>query len=1428
MVKVAGNYTSFVESELGKIFSGFEEIVSKYQASFKTLNSSDEATLFAKEQVEALSALIKMAKGIIPHFDNGKTLGIGTAKSLWGLREVIENSVKTLFPPKLSLILLVKQSLGDLIAESLKITEGYKQLEKKSPGFIQEQFKKALRSGLSNRRQSYLDLTGYRALFTEEMEALEKDIGTLIDDYDFTHYFSVDGKKGLKVDLKNLENDFKKVLLTLNIDFEVKIAHPLSYQLMMEVLALIEQVPEELQSLISFFNPDSITLSIPFLIDITRDGYRYKIDNKIEIDAEQLYKEYKGERFQVFLESLANYFNDYTDADHVQQELAKMALPQQFVDLEKKLIDARIEEIRQQQQEVKDVLANSVNLTSIENARQQLNQIHGLLEEIEKRGNSYTTEPFSKLLQAHASIDKMNVKVDFDLEKPLPARVIIKTESICGFGFAQEIIRENWNWQQLALKELRAVEAQLSLEYNEALISLHLKNGEELFSNFEKLHDNINDLGAIEVIEDSPNKLEQLEEQLQRLAKDDEALTQLQAEAEAQQEYLAQLVSFPTLLSEHREHAKITKEAVSNCYAESEDKIKQCMQLIPKKRQELAEITKQLTLSLQKEKEAQAYAEIMKSANPEVIREQLIATEEKIKEAEVKLNDFRVLLSTKKENGYLEPRPLSEDPLLKLEEEQGLLINKIQEIAGAESDILSLVVQQMEVDLLFSSDLKISSNIELILSTVTNLMDTKGELPENIFEEAELKQILQALEASKALIQTALNEMDKRGDKKINFPFKSMDELKALHDLKTIKGLELTEKEKGLEILLRLVDQEEILADWKKLNSLILFQEERQKLTIRTEVLKLDLEEKIRGYAYLIARPKLIEIQEFLGKLKVINLDIKYEKNKRQKLAEECEELAPQIKEKEEKIAELNQTARNLAINIQVLEAINALLEANKELSGTLDSLEISTAEEKYEGLLDNLSELKELMVKLPASTYAETLESIISQQAAIGQRMSNLIKTDFKNRFDAVIEDVDSIELDNLNMRLDDYTNISGAIAPAFQNVNRLRNRLKELAESEIDVTSDNETSLRVTQKAHQDKLLERYKRDLDKQLKLLPSKYDESQDNLVQCSVAYNNGSAYLQALPLDKLRVLPDETNQSIESLENDLRNRIKSLNEIQQGQKERFDARKELAEKFESALDRYLEQRKKKYPVKDSISRSDLIKRAQFITRLQNELATYINTGNSQPILELITANKTQFCGLHLRPILNRLVVAIKALDAQIPQDKATYITEEKVIHDQDLHDEALAVLETLNDRPQFVSAMKNLYARIEKLKAHDGDEGKIAQDLADCLCARADKFVIDSSQADNFSDKEAFKAFHSDFMTELHSQDDVMSEDKTWKSFILNLAIGLCTVGIALGIKLAVSKISTGYATFFGETRLFKQVKEVDEALLDLTAAAPAA
>ncbi len=253
-----------------------------------------------------------------------------------------------------------------------------------------------------------------------------------------------------------------------------------------------------------------------------------------------------------------------------------------------------------------------------------------------------------------------------------------------------------------------------------------------------------------------------------------------------------------------------------------------------------------------------------------------------------------------------------------------------------------------------------------------------------------------------------------------------------------------------------------------------------------------------------------------------------------------------------------------------------------------------------------------------------------------------------------------------------------------------------------------------------------------------------------------------------------------------------------------------------------LDNYLGQRAAKYNVKDFFSSKDKKIRANFINALRGELNGYRLSGNSDVVLATIRTNIARFPGIRLKPLLNRITVALfDAKDSPLNNPNVPDKTTTQ-------HDEAIIILENL--RKKYSGYAKNidmLYEKIELMKnyglklTHKKDAcGVEVTDLALKLKKDTDQFITSNHGGElaSLPSQPKYDGFREKFMARLHSKDDVMYEHRNkWLQIIGNIALILFIIP-----QLIYSKISTGHCSFFFANQKMKLINEIGKQAHELS------
>jgi ankyrin repeat protein len=210
-----------------------------------------------------------------------------------------------------------------------------------------------------------------------------------------------------------------------------------------------------------------------------------------------------------------------------------------------------------------------------------------------------------------------------------------------------------------------------------------------------------------------------------------------------------------------------------------------------------------------------------------------------------------------------------------------------------------------------------------------------------------------------------------------------------------------------------------------------------------------------------------------------------------------------------------------------------------------------------------------------------------------------------------------------------------------------------------------------------------------------------------------------------------------------------------------------------------LQDYQKIRNKRFQIKDKLSPEDKKIRKKFIEYLSNE-RNFMDSGING-LLKAIEKGITQFPGVYFQTILHRCTLELM----------------EKTPTDEEFSNTVKAMHEFGNELTQ--------------------SESQAVTTLTTQLKRDLDYFI--SQNPKKPPNEHDFNQFKTKFNARLHSQDVLMSQQENWASFALNLFLAVITVGIALGIKAAHSKLTTGQVTLFSrETEKEKARDELQKVL----------
>lgn len=470
--------------------------------------------------------------------------------------------------------------------------------------------------------------------------------------------------------------------------------------------------------------------------------------------------------------------------------------------------------------------------------------------------------------------------------------------------------------------------------------------------------------------------------------------------------------------------------------------------------------------------------------------------------------------------------------------------------------------------------------------------------------------------------------------------------------------------------------------------------------------------------------------------------------------------------------------------SIQEITDSISILDELYQLYQQLDGENELKSKDEYQQILKKLNELLNSYTK----TIQSTLETIIDAEQSKPQSLPAITSSISKLN-----------ELDQLYQTLDGKNELNSKekYEPILETLNELRENLTDTIQSNLTDILNNEQSR-----------LDALGKNLDS------VRFDEASETYHNISSALVDKQQSLAGYPETGIDAISqaisqkepfNKVNNQIQLLKNkrdEVTQKIQKKSAINDGIASRIDERTLLAENFRGKLDTYINKREKQYTHKDKFFSGDKQKRNDFINNLKTTLNDYAKNGDDQKILGLIENKKNEFAGFKLQSLLNRLAVAVIDSAKKVPEN-----------YDEEQIPAAASktYLQVLNQfkqngggKAQYADAMADIYNHINALKVYGATLNEadkiIVHDHAQALEARVTAFVL--AHPDELPNQEQTEAFQKEFGLHLHSKDDAMCHHESWKPFIANIAIAVLTLGIATGIQLISSKMSTGRFAFF--------------------------
>jgi hypothetical protein len=1415
-------YSKIENGILDRLLTHFKTAIPQTQEKYSLERQSKEQSAsfrYTEKQVNALREIITEVHDVLlPRFDKGKTIGFSDYYSLLKSKEKLGIFVPLFYTPDFLFYKILKENLPSIFKKALDATK-----EKKLTASNQVEVRTQLKTIIRARQGSFNAVM--------EIPGGSLDAAFLLFDEVIDNVELISQKTAVKdllvsFETKHLDTVFKK--------YEIKINHPMMFELVMELLPLLKELPSALPDLVPFLNPD---INIPTKVSYIKpenaanlsECYIYTHGDK-QYDAFDLYARFLPQAHDFILSYIRDYFDTYTETTHVKSERAKTDLIKAYIRQETQPLNDKIEELKNTfspiESESIDGSLVGVVRAKLLNERIKLyglikHDMSTLLDEISIKRAEFLknkNENFSALIAGSKPLNaQLQAYVEAGLDTSFASRcfgnLMIVSENPLMVKPVLEFAEDYFTALRDSLlqlsEEVKAKENECVSEIieifnplREEVLQKHHEKNQQFETGLSQLLSSCNELSAEEAGEDDPEKL------LQLLENRKERNAQLQAQFEQLQSDFHQSTTnlkLPEYLPEY--YAKLHDDALA-CFHPSEA----LLISIGAKIHSTAE-------KLQQDEEKLYEAISVKNTDVADFRQLLVEKEAQLKQLQDEIGDrtsarvgeeIQIHQKSLDENAG---RQIAMDDYItnwnNLYKEAFALVacvepnyeNNVPELKDiADSHVFLEHLDKIVNE--FDSNLK-DENLQILLQ-VKKCKDEHAIKDEIPFDKIAALPALKNTVGSENAVRYVCQLLEENPDDWVTFQKNQSRILRSKVDeaiamVSTFDVLLLTKTETAEANPDFTLNKQ--CAEYRKIQNIIA-RKRTALAALSTEI------------------PELVQNQD--------ELLIASESLKR--------ELTQLVKQEQE-ITQFQDEVLTLEVIIDLLDSSQKLNTDIAEFVAAIQSLdsndlldEYMTCEEAIRLMTVNYdNQASKLANYLDAQYYQSKISAIQSMQRTTESRLKNCVQTYDTKLSAAIMADGTLLEEKGLALQaLTKEVNISLesslGILSAYNDLLFERNRIVEKHNKAGcgDLSSKKLASIfsktnELLEIIHVN-LMERIAGSCEQFSEAINASKERINDSRDKKEILQNE-RAFVNSVPADlfenykaKLSQLQPESKPILALIERVEREHLVLQNEI------RKQARLLLCNSYKAELDKYLTDRDKKYAIKDRVTGADQLNRHRFITQFKEHLYAFQENEDFDILKESL---KIKFPGKKLQPLINRLVLEVKNYEKDYPSIPIVQADTIKVL-----------LLELNKTNPELVNQITTLINSIEIMQQHgeslsekDRDSGQTAVDLATQLKKRLFYFLNTNqetlSQPQDAAYSVHLNGFKEEFSLHLHSQDDKLSKHRAlWKPIMMNILAAIGTLGVAVGIKLLISKFGKeGRATFFYDnTDRMNHVEKVDEAL----------
>lgn len=394
-------YVSLEDSSLGKYLAALQiALINILQEAKAGYPESTKEYLYSLKQLETIASALPIIQDFLGLFSNGSKPGVfGLFKRYMSgdIKKISSDLPKQFINPR---PLFFKKLLENLEPLSSAINESNQLL-----------IKEELKAQLARKAPTVIREEQYHPEFN--LNQCLSVLNEFINDYDLLKH-STDMSSGSASNLaKALSEGFANERLAGYSTYQYLVCHPISFDFTLQMLELSSLLPERLDDLLGFLDPDVLKSSffstvLPKLLSFVKrfsdlvypeDNSTFKFSlEKEEIDLGHYYRAFRQGFIHYLGALLQNYIDSYSQSEHIKLFIERMTLVNHYIfkqQQEKLSYLERLNAISNREDELLD---------SFDDRIRECNVVLAYAEHLEKRKSEYYTKSFIELISDYPEL----------------------------------------------------------------------------------------------------------------------------------------------------------------------------------------------------------------------------------------------------------------------------------------------------------------------------------------------------------------------------------------------------------------------------------------------------------------------------------------------------------------------------------------------------------------------------------------------------------------------------------------------------------------------------------------------------------------------------------------------------------------------------------------------------------------------------------------------------------------------------------------------------------------------------------------------------------------------------------------------------------------------------------------------------------------